>query len=249
MGSHQKREEAWLKKYGKALHVGGGANNISSDRLPPISQHQQQQQRAGGFNGGGIPPMFQARGPIKSFPAVPSISTGGGKHQSSALSHPDRSHNPSKLTSYQPILSSPQAMSKLPPIATTHASPVSSKPTHHHLLSPNQASPPLPYPPRQLQLATTEGQQYTNAMSPDQEVAESPLSPVSYGGGGAGGGGGYGSPQLPGNKGRDLQMELIVLKAIKGRDDTLDRLRTTCEKLDEGFGGLAPMVLSQVRIS
>ena len=40
-------------------------------------------------------------------------------------------------------------------------------------------------------------------------------------------------------------MELAVLKAIKGREDCLDRLRVACEKLDGSFGGISPVVLSQ----
>jgi len=45
---------------------------------------------------------------------------------------------------------------------------------------------------------------------------------------------------------RDLEMELNVLKAIKAREDVLDRLRVACDKLDISFGGGAPLVLSQV---
>ncbi|KAG1672708.1 hypothetical protein FOA52_005185 [Chlamydomonas sp. UWO 241] len=45
---------------------------------------------------------------------------------------------------------------------------------------------------------------------------------------------------------RDLQAELIVLKAIKARGDVLDRLGVACEKLDSSFGGGSPVVLSQV---
>ncbi len=41
------------------------------------------------------------------------------------------------------------------------------------------------------------------------------------------------------------QMELTVLKAIKGREDSLDRLRVACEKLDASFAGGAPVVLPQ----
>ncbi|GAX74460.1 hypothetical protein CEUSTIGMA_g1909.t1 [Chlamydomonas eustigma] len=44
---------------------------------------------------------------------------------------------------------------------------------------------------------------------------------------------------------RNLQMELSVLKSIKGREDTLDRLRVACDKLDGSFGGVAPLVLTQ----
>eukprot|EP00955_Chlamydomonas_euryale_P035110 349999-Chlamydomonas_euryale.AAC.1 len=44
---------------------------------------------------------------------------------------------------------------------------------------------------------------------------------------------------------RDLEMELNVLKAIKAREDVLDRLRVACDKLDISFGGGAPLVLSQ----
>lgn len=45
---------------------------------------------------------------------------------------------------------------------------------------------------------------------------------------------------------RDLQLELSVLKAIKSRDDALERIRIASEKLDSGFGGVAPVVLSPV---
>ena len=39
-------------------------------------------------------------------------------------------------------------------------------------------------------------------------------------------------------------MEATVLKAIKAREDTLDRLRAAAAKLDAQFGGAAPLVLS-----
>ena len=108
MSSTQKREEAWIKKYGKTL----GGTNAASDRLPPITQQQQLRPPNGLSNGGsGIPPLFQARGPIKSFPAAPTSTLGmglnskGGK-QAPHLAYPsapsDRSHNPSKMAGYQP---------------------------------------------------------------------------------------------------------------------------------------------------
>ena len=40
-------------------------------------------------------------------------------------------------------------------------------------------------------------------------------------------------------------MELAVLKAVKAREETLDRLRAAAAKLDASFGGGVPMVLSQ----
>ena len=40
-------------------------------------------------------------------------------------------------------------------------------------------------------------------------------------------------------------METTVLKAIKAREETLDRLRAAAAKLDASFGGAAPLVLSQ----
>ena len=36
------------------------------------------------------------------------------------------------------------------------------------------------------------------------------------------------------------------MKAVKSREDTLDRLRVAADKLDVGYGGGAPVVLSQV---
>lgn len=41
-------------------------------------------------------------------------------------------------------------------------------------------------------------------------------------------------------------MEVAVLKAIKSREDTLDRLKVAAEKLDVGYGGGAPVVLSEI---
>ncbi|KAG2429849.1 hypothetical protein HXX76_010631 [Chlamydomonas incerta] len=45
---------------------------------------------------------------------------------------------------------------------------------------------------------------------------------------------------------RNLEMELTVIKAIKAREDVLERLRIAGGKLDAGFGGAAPVVLSPV---
>ncbi|GFR44089.1 hypothetical protein Agub_g5251, partial [Astrephomene gubernaculifera] len=45
---------------------------------------------------------------------------------------------------------------------------------------------------------------------------------------------------------RNLELELAVIKAIKAREDVLERLRIAGGKLDSGFGGVAPVVLSPV---
>ncbi|GLI67280.1 hypothetical protein VaNZ11_011465, partial [Volvox africanus] len=45
---------------------------------------------------------------------------------------------------------------------------------------------------------------------------------------------------------RNLEMELAVIRAIKAREDVLERLRIASGKLDSGFGGSAPVVLSPV---
>ncbi|GIL82880.1 hypothetical protein Vretimale_8381 [Volvox reticuliferus] len=56
-----------------------------------------------------------------------------------------------------------------------------------------------------------------------------------------GSGNGNGGRQL-----RNLEMELAVIRAIKAREDVLERLRIASGKLDSGFGGSAPVVLSPV---
>ncbi|EFJ48469.1 hypothetical protein VOLCADRAFT_90723 [Volvox carteri f. nagariensis] len=45
---------------------------------------------------------------------------------------------------------------------------------------------------------------------------------------------------------RSLEMELAVIRAIKAREDVLERLRIASGKLDSGFGGSSPVVLSPV---
>ncbi|KXZ53645.1 hypothetical protein GPECTOR_6g562 [Gonium pectorale] len=45
---------------------------------------------------------------------------------------------------------------------------------------------------------------------------------------------------------RNLELELTVIKAIKAREDVLERLRIAGSKLDNSFGGTVPVVLSSV---
>eukprot|EP00798_Chlamydomonas_sp_ICE-L_P007789 gene7789-979_t len=217
----RRQEEYWLRKYGKVLYPAlPKAENKPMDGhkpggfLPPIR---------GGGEPGGQAPLFQAAGPIKTFPMSGAPLNGDRRHHA----HPLPQGNilpPISQGAY-----SPKAEASEQTLTTTMLE-----------LDDNPYGSQSPSPKSRLLPGGGLAQPHNGPihLAPlDQIPAVENSSPK----------GAHVSPKHEFSHKqavRDLQMELAVLKTIKGREDVLDRLRTAGNKFIDDYTFLKGRMLN-----
>lgn len=240
LAQQRKKEDYWLRKYGKVRDasppkslpslasrpIAGYMNLQPVVSLPAIHGHK------------GVPPMFQAKGPIRDFFSL-NVTRPHAQQQQHELQLP-RNHD---AGGHDSPISPPQHTSTQ--YAGDHAMHSGSANRQYHKPAPIAEEPSdfglqmessLGSNPSSNKLSGLDSMRHLNPLQHQHQQhvhQHRGFASMALSGGNA----------FMNNPPRDLQMELAVLKSVKCREDVLDRLRIASEKLTASFGGGAPTVL------
>ncbi|MEW5314079.1 MAG: hypothetical protein WDW38_005602 [Sanguina aurantia] len=243
LAQQRKKEDYWLRKYGKVRDASPPKSlpSLASRPIPGYTSLQPVVSLPAIHGHKGVPPMFQAKGPIRGSFSLNAARPHAQQQQQRELQLPNSREAGHDSPSSLPQHTSAQYAGD-PPMHSGSAnrqyhkpSLVAEEPSDFGL----QMEASLGSQPSSNKLSGLDSMRHLRPLQQQPQQQQQHVHPHR----------GFASMALDGgaqfmnNPARDLQMELAVLKSVKCREDVLDRLRIASEKLTASFGGGAPTVL------